>query len=153
MFSTHDPDQARELATRVAVISNGGLAAYGTPDETLTASVLSAVYGVPIVIERTDSGRSVVAFARPLGGRQCLRQGDTLAADVGDGRRLPEHPADDRPDGEKASRCSASAVDHPVVIVDIESETKWPRTHISAGKSTPEADRRCGCSRAPAPSN
>ena len=65
VFSTHDPDQARDLATRVAVISNGGLAAYGTPDETLTASVLSAVYGVPIAIERTDSGRSVVTFARP----------------------------------------------------------------------------------------
>lgn len=64
VFSTHDPDQARDLATRVAVISNGGLAAYGTPDETLTAAVLSAVYGVPIAIERTDSGRSVVAFAR-----------------------------------------------------------------------------------------
>lgn len=65
VFSTHDPDQARDLATRVAVISNGGLAAYGTPDETLTATVLSSVYGVPIAIERTDSGRSVVTFARP----------------------------------------------------------------------------------------
>ena len=64
IFSTHDPDQARDLATRVAVISNGGLAAYGAPDETLTASVLSTVYGVPIAIERTDSGRSVVTFAR-----------------------------------------------------------------------------------------
>lgn len=64
VFSTHDPDQARDLATRVAVISNGGLVAYGTPDETLTAPVLSAVYGVPIVIERTDSGRSVVVLGR-----------------------------------------------------------------------------------------
>lgn len=65
VLSTHDPDQARELATRVAVIADGRLAAYGTPDETLTAATLSKVYGVPIALERTDSGRTVVAPARP----------------------------------------------------------------------------------------
>lgn len=65
VFSTHDPDQARELATRVAVIADGRLAAYGTPDETLTAATLSEVYGVPVTLERTDSGRTVAAPARP----------------------------------------------------------------------------------------
>ena len=45
-FSTHDPDQARELATTVAVIADGRLAAYGPPQETLTGPILSAVYGV-----------------------------------------------------------------------------------------------------------
>jgi iron complex transport system ATP-binding protein len=61
VFSTHDPDQARELATHVAVIADGGLAAYGTPHETLTGPILSAVYGVEVKIERTESGRYVVA--------------------------------------------------------------------------------------------
>jgi len=61
VFSTHDPDQARELATRVAVIADGGLAAYGTPAETLTGERLSAVYGVAVTVERTESGRYVVA--------------------------------------------------------------------------------------------
>jgi iron complex transport system ATP-binding protein len=61
VFSTHDPDQARELATSVAVIAQGRLAAYGTPDETLTGPLLSAVYGVQVAVERTESGRYVVA--------------------------------------------------------------------------------------------
>lgn len=65
VFSTHDPDQVRELATRVAVISGGRLAAYGMPDDTLTAATLSKVYGVPVALERTDTGRTVIVPARP----------------------------------------------------------------------------------------
>jgi iron complex transport system ATP-binding protein len=61
VFSTHDPDQARELATTVAVIAGGRLAAYGTPQETITGPILSAVYGVAVMVERTESGRYVVA--------------------------------------------------------------------------------------------
>jgi iron complex transport system ATP-binding protein len=61
VFSTHDPDQARDLATTVAVIADGRLAAYGTPHETLTGPILSAIYGVQVRIERTESGRYVVA--------------------------------------------------------------------------------------------
>ena len=61
VFSTHDPDQARDLATTVAVIADGRLAAYGTPHATLTGPILSAVYGVQVRIERTESGRYVVA--------------------------------------------------------------------------------------------
>lgn len=64
VFSTHDPDQARELATRVAVIADGRLAAYGTSAETLTAPLLSSIYGVPVIVERTESGRYVVASPR-----------------------------------------------------------------------------------------
>jgi len=60
VFSTHDPDQAHELATRVAVIADGRLAAYGLPDEVLTGERLSAVYGVAVTIERTPSGRAVI---------------------------------------------------------------------------------------------
>jgi iron complex transport system ATP-binding protein len=61
VFSTHDPDQARELATNVAVIAQGRLAAYGPPHETLTGPLLSTVYGVAVTVERTESGRYVVA--------------------------------------------------------------------------------------------
>ena len=61
VFSTHDPDQARELATTVAVIAGGGLAAYGAPQDTVTGPILSAIYGVDVVVERTESGRHVVA--------------------------------------------------------------------------------------------
>ncbi|SEO85640.1 molybdenum-pterin binding domain-containing protein [Rhodospirillales bacterium URHD0017] len=57
VFSTHDPDQARELATRVAVIADGRLAAYGPPQDTVTGPILSAAYGVDVVVERTESGR------------------------------------------------------------------------------------------------
>ena len=55
------PVLARELATRVAVIAHGRLAAYGAPEETLTGPILSSVYGVAVRIERTESGRHVVA--------------------------------------------------------------------------------------------
>jgi iron complex transport system ATP-binding protein len=61
IFSTHDPDQARELATSVAVIADGHLVAYGPPQETLTGPLLSSVYGVEVMVERTESGRYVVA--------------------------------------------------------------------------------------------
>jgi iron complex transport system ATP-binding protein len=61
VFSTHDPDQARDLATTVAVIAAGRLAAYGTPAETLTGPILSVVYDVAVTVERTESGRLVVA--------------------------------------------------------------------------------------------
>ena len=64
VFSTHDPDQARELATTVAVIAGGRLAAYGRPEETVIGPILSAVYGVDVVVERTESGRHVVAPIR-----------------------------------------------------------------------------------------
>jgi len=64
VFSTHDPDQAHELATRVAVIADGRLAAYGSPEETLTGEMLSAVYGVAVMVERTSSGRAVASVHR-----------------------------------------------------------------------------------------
>jgi iron complex transport system ATP-binding protein len=60
VFSTHDPEQAHELATRVAVIAAGRLAAYGSPAEILTGAALSAVYGVQVSIEHTPSGRAVI---------------------------------------------------------------------------------------------
>ena len=56
----------------MAVIADGGLAAYGTPHETLTGPILSAVYGVEVTIERTESGRYVVAPRQALPDREPL---------------------------------------------------------------------------------
>lgn len=64
VLSTHDPDQARELATRVAIMAAGRLAAYGSPSETLTAEMLTSIYGTPVGVERTESGRSVTMASR-----------------------------------------------------------------------------------------
>jgi len=61
ILSTHDPDQAYELATEVSLVAQGRLVASGPPVETLTAATLSAVYGVALVVERTASGRMVVS--------------------------------------------------------------------------------------------
>jgi iron complex transport system ATP-binding protein len=63
VLSTHDPDQALELATRVAVIAEGGLFAYGLPAEVVTGEVLSRIYAAPVTVERTESGRRVVRAA------------------------------------------------------------------------------------------
>jgi iron complex transport system ATP-binding protein len=60
VFSTHDPTQAHELATRVAVIAGGRLAAHGSPAEVLTGEMMSAIYGVPVSIEYTASGRAAI---------------------------------------------------------------------------------------------
>src|SRR6185437_5349335 len=59
VFSTHDPEQAHELATRVTVIANGRVAG-GPPTEILTGELLSAIYGVAVSIEHTPSGRIVI---------------------------------------------------------------------------------------------
>ena len=65
VLSTHDPDHALMVATRVAVIADGGLVASGAPREVVTAALLSAVYRTPVEVEETPSGRRVCvpAFA------------------------------------------------------------------------------------------
>lgn len=61
VLSTHDPDQALNMASRVGVIAAGGLLSCGPVDTALTAEVLSRAYGIPVAIERTPSGRRVVS--------------------------------------------------------------------------------------------
>jgi iron complex transport system ATP-binding protein len=50
IVSLHDLNLAAIYADRVALLSNGGLAAIGTPAEVLTSEMLSQVYGVPILV-------------------------------------------------------------------------------------------------------
>jgi iron complex transport system ATP-binding protein len=59
VLSTHGPDHALMVATRVAIIAEGGLRAIGPPDEVITAKMLSAIYRTDVVVEETPSGRRV----------------------------------------------------------------------------------------------
>jgi iron complex transport system ATP-binding protein len=59
VLSTHDPDHALLIASRVAIIAEGGLRAVGPPGEVVTAETLSAIYRTDVRIEATASGRRV----------------------------------------------------------------------------------------------
>ena len=59
VLSTHDPDHALMVATRVAVIADGGLRAIGRPAEVVTAETLSAIYRTEVRVEQTPSGHRV----------------------------------------------------------------------------------------------
>jgi iron complex transport system ATP-binding protein len=61
VLSTHDPDHAFAIATRVMLMRDGALVATGRPSEVLTAEALHAVYGVAVSIERLASGQTVCA--------------------------------------------------------------------------------------------
>ena len=59
VLSTHDPDHALMVATRVAIIADGGLRAIGPPAEVITAEMLSAIYRTEVLVEQTPSGHRV----------------------------------------------------------------------------------------------
>jgi iron complex transport system ATP-binding protein len=59
VLSTHDPDHALLIASRVAIIADGGLRAVGPPADVVTAETLSAIYRTDVRIEETASGRRV----------------------------------------------------------------------------------------------
>jgi iron complex transport system ATP-binding protein len=63
VLATHDPDQAFALDADVILMRDGAVVARGRPLEALTAENLTAVYGVPVAVERTASGRIVCAPA------------------------------------------------------------------------------------------
>lgn len=59
ILSTHDPDQAFALEARVLLMKDGAAVAEGPAAEVLTGPALSAVYGIPVSVETTGSGRRV----------------------------------------------------------------------------------------------
>ena len=61
VLSTHDPDHAFACADRVAILSGGRIAAYGSPARTVTAKRLREVYGVDVRIEKLSGGQTVCA--------------------------------------------------------------------------------------------
>lgn len=48
--STHQPDQAFLYADRTLVLHEGEVLAYGTPKETITAGLISKIYGVDVEV-------------------------------------------------------------------------------------------------------
>lgn len=65
LWATHDPGHALEYATRTALVAPGGVRAYGPTAEIVTASELSALYGVALRIETLPQS----------GGRVCIAAG------------------------------------------------------------------------------
>jgi iron complex transport system ATP-binding protein len=61
VLSTHDPDHAFSIATRVALLDAGRIVAQGAPAEVLTRERLASVYGVTVAIERLAGGQVVCA--------------------------------------------------------------------------------------------
>jgi iron complex transport system ATP-binding protein len=61
----HDLNLAAGYADQVAVLSHGALAAFGVPDETLTAELLSEVYRHPVQVwPHPDTTAPVILPAR-----------------------------------------------------------------------------------------
>jgi iron complex transport system ATP-binding protein len=61
ILSTHDPNHAFAVATRVALMRDGLMLALGAPADVLTADRLGDVYGVPVTVETLASGRAICA--------------------------------------------------------------------------------------------
>ncbi len=59
VLSTHDPDHALLVATRVAVIAEGGLRAIGPTHDVVTSEMLSRIYRTEVEVETTPSGHRV----------------------------------------------------------------------------------------------
>jgi iron complex transport system ATP-binding protein len=61
ILSTHAPDQAFAVASRVALMQDGAIVAHGAPPDVLTSARLEAVYGIAVTVERLVSGQIVCA--------------------------------------------------------------------------------------------
>jgi iron complex transport system ATP-binding protein len=59
VLSTHDPDHAFAVASRVALMFEGRILASGAPHDVLTSERLQHVYGVEVAVEVLPDGRSV----------------------------------------------------------------------------------------------
>lgn len=59
ILSTHDPDQAFALDAHVLLMHRGRVWVDGPANEVLTDANLSHVYGLPVTVETTGSGRRV----------------------------------------------------------------------------------------------
>jgi len=59
--STHDPDHAFAVASRVALMRDGRIVAFGDPAAVLDGERLREVYGVEVSVERLPDGRTVCA--------------------------------------------------------------------------------------------
>jgi iron complex transport system ATP-binding protein len=61
---SHDLNLAGELCDRLLLLADGRIARLGKPDEVLEETLLAAVYGCAVVVDRnTTTGRPVVQVA------------------------------------------------------------------------------------------
>jgi iron complex transport system ATP-binding protein len=61
LLSTHDPDHAFSIASRVALLDQGRLVDLGVPQTVLTSDKLKSVYGIDVIIGRLANGQTVCA--------------------------------------------------------------------------------------------
>ena len=70
IIASHSPNNALSYADRVLLMTGGWVTAYGSPQETLTESLLSAVYGIrtEVITKEIDHVRTPVAVItqRPI---------------------------------------------------------------------------------------
>jgi len=59
LLSTHDPDHAFSIASRVALLDAGRFLDQGSPQAVLTPDRLKVVYGVDVTVDRLPSGQTV----------------------------------------------------------------------------------------------
>jgi iron complex transport system ATP-binding protein len=64
LLSTHEPEQAFAVADVVAILWHNRPFQLGAPATILTGETLSALYGVPLEVEQTPTGRHVVGATR-----------------------------------------------------------------------------------------
>ena len=50
MLTMHDLNQAAHCADKIAILSDGKIQALGTPNQVLTAELLSTAYGLPVEV-------------------------------------------------------------------------------------------------------
>lgn len=59
ILSTHDPNHALTVASRVALMRDGSLVGVGAPRDVLTSQNLEVVYGVSVIVDVARSGRLI----------------------------------------------------------------------------------------------
>ncbi len=63
----HDVNLAAAFADRVLLLRNGEVLAQGTPEDTLSAETLGALYGIPMLVARAEGGQALFAPATGAG--------------------------------------------------------------------------------------
>lgn len=67
IISSHSPNNALSYADRVLLLAGGKVIAYGTPQETLTEPMLSAIYGIRTEVLTNGEGKPLAVITqRPI---------------------------------------------------------------------------------------
>ena len=60
LLCTHEPQHALDVSDRILALSGGRVAALGATRETLTAALLTSLYGTPVDLIETERGRVIL---------------------------------------------------------------------------------------------